>query len=72
VPHVVLTWNENRVKLTREELTKALAEGQPSIQIGRVRGTGDQGILISVFMLQEGEERLVAQRLRELLRKASA
>ncbi|HLJ93293.1 MAG TPA: aminotransferase class V-fold PLP-dependent enzyme [Gemmataceae bacterium] len=72
VPHVLLHWDESRVKISRAELTQALAEGEPPIQIGRVRGTGDKGILISVFMLQDGEELVVADRLRSLLRKASS
>ena len=34
-----------------------------------VHGTGDKGALISVFTLQDGEERLVAERLRSILKK---
>jgi L-seryl-tRNA(Ser) seleniumtransferase len=71
VPHLLLSWDESRVRLTREDLTKALAEGEPPIHLGRVRGTGEHGILISVFMLQDGEERVVAERLRAILKKAS-
>ena len=71
MPHLVLSWDETRVKMSREELTKALAEGEPTIQIGRVRGTGDMGILISVFMLQDGEDQVVADRLYALLKKAA-
>jgi D-glucosaminate-6-phosphate ammonia-lyase len=71
VPHLVLYWDESRLKLTRQELSKALADGEPPIQLGRVHGTGDQGVLISVFMLQEGEDRVVAERLHAILRKAA-
>jgi L-seryl-tRNA(Ser) seleniumtransferase len=71
VPHLLLTWDERLVKLTREQMTRALADGDPPIQIGRVRGTGDKGVLISVFMLQDGEDRLVAERLRTILHKAA-
>jgi hypothetical protein len=39
----------------------------PPIQIGRVSGTGDRGVLISVLTLQSGEERVVAERLRSIL-----
>jgi L-seryl-tRNA(Ser) seleniumtransferase len=70
VPHLVLSWDQKRVNLTREAVTRKLAEGDPPIQIGRVSGTGDKGILISVFTLQAGEERIVAQRLHALLKKA--
>jgi L-seryl-tRNA(Ser) seleniumtransferase len=67
VPHLILTWDEKRLGLTRAQVTRRLAEGDPPIQIGRVSGTGDKGILISVFVLQEGEDRIVADRLRALL-----
>ena len=71
VPHLLLTWDEKRVRITRKRLTKELANGEPAIQIGRVSGTGDKGILISVLTLQDGEERIVASRLHELLAQAS-
>jgi D-glucosaminate-6-phosphate ammonia-lyase len=71
VPHLEIAWDEGRVRITREQVTRRLADGDPSIRIGRVAGTGDKGILISVLTLQEGEERVVAGRLREMLRKAS-
>src|SRR5262249_22027708 len=58
VPHLQITWDERRVRMTRERLTKELAAGRPPIQIGRVSGTGDKGMLISVFMLQPGEDRI--------------
>jgi L-seryl-tRNA(Ser) seleniumtransferase len=69
VPHLQIAWDEARVKISREQVTKDLLEGNPPIQIGRVSGTGDKGILISVFMLQNGEEKIVAGRLREILGK---
>jgi L-seryl-tRNA(Ser) seleniumtransferase len=72
VPHLLLTWDEKRVCLTRARLTRELARGDPPVLIGRVSGTGDKGVLISVFVLQEGEERIVAERLRGLLTKASS
>src|SRR5262249_18546569 len=71
VPHVQIAWDEKRVKITREKVTKELAAGDPPIRIGRVSGTGNKGILISVLTLQEGEERIVATRLGEILQKAA-
>jgi L-seryl-tRNA(Ser) seleniumtransferase len=70
VPHLIIGWDAKRVRLTREELTKKLAAGDPPIQLGRVAGTGDKGVLISVLTLQEGEERIVAERVRKRLRVA--
>jgi L-seryl-tRNA(Ser) seleniumtransferase len=72
VPHLLLSWEARRVKVTREQIAQALASGDPPIQIGRVAGTGDKGILISVFMLQQGEDRIVARRLRKILQGASS
>jgi L-seryl-tRNA(Ser) seleniumtransferase len=71
VPHLIVDWDPKRVRLSRERLTKELAGNDPSIQIGRVGGTGDKGVLISVLMLKEGEERIVAERLHALLKKAA-
>src|SRR5439155_26685494 len=62
VPHLIVAWDESRVRITRPRLTQALAEGETPIQIGRVSGTGERGILISVLTLQAGEERVVADR----------
>jgi uncharacterized pyridoxal phosphate-dependent enzyme len=72
VPHLLLTWDEKRLHLTREELTHKLAEGDPPIDVGRVRGTGDRGLLVSVFMLEEGQDAIVAARLKEVLEAAVA
>jgi D-glucosaminate-6-phosphate ammonia-lyase len=71
VPHLIVSWDEKRVKISREQLTKELAAGDPPILIGRVHGTGDKGILISVFVLQEGEDRIVAEQLQAILKKAA-
>jgi L-seryl-tRNA(Ser) seleniumtransferase len=70
VPHALLFWDESVVKITREEITKQLAAGDPPIALGRVRGTGDAGLLVSVFMLQPGEVEIVATRIKEMLSKA--
>jgi L-seryl-tRNA(Ser) seleniumtransferase len=71
VPHLQIAWDEKRVKLSREQVTKALAGGDPPIRIGRVVGTGDKGILVSVLTLQPGEERVVADRLAAILKQAA-
>jgi L-seryl-tRNA(Ser) seleniumtransferase len=70
VPHLVLSWDEKRLQVTRAQLTRRLAESRPPILIGRVSGTGDRGVLISVLTLQPGEERIVADCLRTILRQS--
>jgi L-seryl-tRNA(Ser) seleniumtransferase len=72
MPHLIVSWDEKRLKLTRQQLTKELADGDPPIQLGRVSGTGDKGVLIAVHTLQEGEERIVAEHFQKLLSKAAS
>jgi uncharacterized pyridoxal phosphate-dependent enzyme len=67
VPHLIVAWDETRLGITKARVTRALMEGDAPIQIGRVSGTGERGILISVLTLQTGEERIVGERLRNLL-----
>jgi L-seryl-tRNA(Ser) seleniumtransferase len=67
VPHLLIHWDEKRLKVSRAELKQQLADGNPSIATARVHGTGDAGFLISVFMLEPGEEQIVANRINEIL-----
>ena len=71
VPHLIITWDESRVRLSRAQFTRALMDGNPPIQIGRVPGTGERGVVISVFTLQPEEERIVAERTADILRRAA-
>ena len=71
VPHLVLIWDEKRVRITRDAFTRALMDGDAPIQIGRVSGTGERGVLFSGLTLQTGEERTVAARVAAILRKAA-
>lgn len=72
VPHLLLHWDEARVKITPEQVKAKLADGNPPIATDRVHGTGTTGFLLSVFMLQPGEEQIVADRVREVLEQALA
>lgn len=71
VPHLLVHWDEARVKITPAAVNQKLAEGDPSIVTARVHGTGDKGFLISVFMLAPGEDRVVAARLKQVLQAAA-
>ncbi|MDP6467024.1 MAG: hypothetical protein QF918_04770, partial [Pirellulaceae bacterium] len=71
VPHLLVFWDESRLRITRGEVQQKLADDEPSIATARVHGTGDEGFLISVFMLQPGEEQVVGQRLRRILEQSS-
>ena len=67
VPHVLLEWQEDRMKLTSEELVRQLSEGNPPIMVSRE----EKGkIRISVWMMQGDEHRIVADRLKEIFTQA--
>lgn len=66
-PHALIFWDEQHLGITREQVTEKLRQGTPSIRLTRLPGTGDQGLLVSVLMLQPEEDKIVASRLREAL-----
>ena len=65
VPHLRITWDQDKMKLTYQEAGKKLREGQPSIEV--VPGVKDS-LSIGVWMLQPGEDKIVARRIREVLK----
>ena len=71
VPHLLVEWDEQRLKLTSATLKQRLAAGSPPILTARVHGTGSRGFLVSVFMLEPGEEKIVAERLADVLGQAA-
>ena len=63
VPSLRIKWDENVVKITAEEARKKLKEGHPSIAtVG-----GKDNIGITTWMMVPGQERIVAQRVKEVL-----
>ena len=72
VPHLLILWDEQRVRVTPLQVKEQLASGEPSIATARVHGTGDRGFLVSVFMLKPNEETIVAARLHQVLKQASS
>ena len=67
-PKLSISWDQSLVKLTRKEMQERLRNGAPSIE---VMGEGDNTINITVFMLKPGEEKIVASRVNEELKKAA-
>jgi L-seryl-tRNA(Ser) seleniumtransferase len=66
-PHLRMTWDQNVIKLSPDEVRKQLREGQPSIETT----PGDRSQLVmTVWMLQPGEAQTVARRLRSVLKSA--
>jgi uncharacterized pyridoxal phosphate-dependent enzyme len=69
VPHMHITW-DSRISLTPREVSKLLRSSSPSIVMGE--GEGQPGLSMCSFMLQPGEDKIVAQRLSRVLREHSA
>ena len=65
VPHLRITWDEAALNVTALEAVKKLREGDPSIEL---RPGAAKGIEVAVWMLEPGEDRTVAKRIREVLK----
>lgn len=66
VPSLRITWDDTVVKITGDEARKKLKEGHPSIAtVG-----GKDNIGITTWMMVPGQERIVAQRVKEVLENA--
>ena len=70
VPHMRITWDEAHISLTPEQASKLLRSSKPAIVIGH--GEGHPGLAMNSFMLQPGEDKMVAAQLSKLLREHAA
>jgi L-seryl-tRNA(Ser) seleniumtransferase len=63
VPHLRVTWDASAVGISANDVVKALKDGEPSI------GTRNEGpaLVIGVWMMRPGEEKIVARRLKQVL-----
>src|SRR6266852_2837391 len=70
VPHMAITWDANRIALSPKEVSKLLEDSTPSI----VMGVGEErpGLSMNSFMLQPGENKIVAEQLMRIFRGYSA
>ncbi len=69
VPHMQITWDA-KIALTVPQASQILRSGQPSIAIGG--GEGRPGLAMNSFMLQPGEEQIIAERLIKVFREHSS
>lgn len=69
-PSLRITWDPAKVKVTKEKLGENLRMGSPAIEV--ISWEADNTVRLTVFMLQNGEDKIVAKRLKEELSKASA
>ncbi len=68
VAHVRVSWNAAARGLTAADAVNALRAGEPSIG---TRSEGD-ALVIGVWMMQPGEDKIVARRLRQVLEASAA
>jgi hypothetical protein len=69
VPHMNITWDA-RISLEPEQAAKLLRSAKPSIVISS--GEGHPGLFMNSFMLQAGEDKIVATQLSQLFRQHAA
>jgi len=68
VPTMQINWDPRRISLTPHEVSDALRKGKPSIVLGRTQ----IGLEMNSFMLQPGEDQVIAERLIQIFRGRSA
>jgi L-seryl-tRNA(Ser) seleniumtransferase len=79
VPHLLLRYDPQRVKIAPADVADELRRGTPSIELNPTTGkkqagglpTDENTVVVGVWMLEPGEDAIVARRLREVLAKAA-
>jgi L-seryl-tRNA(Ser) seleniumtransferase len=79
VPHLLITYDQNRIPITGQQVMEKLRQGKPRIELNPATGagpamgglpSGPNTIVVGVWMLQSNEDLIVARRLREALKGA--
>jgi len=79
VPHLLITYDLNRITITGLKVMEKLRQGKLRIELHPATGggpasaglpSGDNTIVVGVWMLQPKEDLIVGRRLREVLREA--
>jgi uncharacterized pyridoxal phosphate-dependent enzyme len=69
VPHMQISW-DSRISLTPQQVSQLLRKATPPIAMSG--GEEKPGLVINSFMLQPGEDQIVADRLSRILREHAA
>ncbi len=81
VPHLLITYDQSRIKITGAEVMQKMRQGTPRIELNPSTGGppasaglpgGSNTIVVGVWMMQPGEDLVVAKRLREVLLSAAS
>jgi len=67
VPHMQITWDAARIAATPRQLSQALRNAKPAVVIAS--GEDRPGLVMNSFMLQPGEDEVVANRLLQVFRE---
>ncbi len=67
VPHLHITWDYEATGMTPRDVQRVMSEGTPSIA---VNPNVDEDLIIGVWMMEPGEDQIVADRLRGVLATA--
>ena len=77
VPHLIIDIDPKQLGVTPLQVAEELRNGTPSIELNPATGTDGRGlmgtsnsIILSTWMLEDGEDRVVASRLRSVLTRA--
>jgi L-seryl-tRNA(Ser) seleniumtransferase len=79
VPHLLITYDQSRIKITGAEVMQKMRVGRPRIELNPSTGGapasaglpgGPNTIVVGVWMLHPGEDMIVAKCLREVLQEA--
>jgi hypothetical protein len=65
----MVRWNEEALGITTADVTRLLMAGTPRIAVGRAR---EQGIELTVFMNDPGDEKAAVKRLKEIFKPPGA
>jgi L-seryl-tRNA(Ser) seleniumtransferase len=81
VPHLLITYDPTRIKISGKEVMDKMRQGKPRIELNPGTGGppasaglpgGENTIIVGVWMMQPGEDMIVARRLREVLQAAAS
>jgi uncharacterized pyridoxal phosphate-dependent enzyme len=80
VPHLLVRYDQSRIKVAPKEVVKRLREGTPSIELNPASGSAHGGsaglpvdvntLVVGVWMLEPGEDVIVGKKLKEVLTQA--
>ena len=69
-PHLKLSWDQSKIKISPLDVKKQLLESEPSIEV--TPSTSKDELVVTVWMLKPGEAEVVARRIAEVLKSATA